>query len=66
MQKFTLQDLKDLFTFRFIQTETVQKINPFKSHPRFHGAKHDASKKNFKHTKKLSRGELSHQKFITK
>lgn len=29
-------------------------------------SKHQASKKNFKHVKTLSKGELNHQKFITK
>ena len=55
--KSTLQDLKDLFTFRSIQMETVQKVNPFKSHPKFHGAKHDASKKGYKHNWNPSKGQ---------
>lgn len=59
MGKFSLQDLKGLFSGKGIQMDTQSTLNPFKKHSAFRGGKHQASKKGFKHEKRLSRGELN-------
>lgn len=64
MQKMSLQDLKDLFSFHPIQLLTQSEINPFIPRARFHGGKHAASKKNHVHKHNLSKGQLNHKKFM--
>lgn len=60
MQKMSMQELKDLFSFRAIQTVTQSAVNPFIRRPSFRGGKHAASKKGHKHVHRLSKGQLNH------